>query len=149
MREEINFYLRKEEYGWLSNFWRSCQSDGLVDYSTNEHYYQAEKARDGDVRIWIREAPNAWLAMNAGRSLRKGKELRDDWNDIKVQVMLIGLRAKFMDEELREKLLATGDAIIHEDSPSDMFWGKKGEDMLGKLLMQVREELRKDGGTEK
>jgi predicted NAD-dependent protein-ADP-ribosyltransferase YbiA (DUF1768 family) len=44
---------------------------------------------------------------------------------------------------LKEKLLATGDAILHEDSPTDVFWGKKGEDWLGKLLMKVRDEIRR------
>ena len=81
--------------------------------------------------------------MEAGRSLRKNKELIDGWDDRKVEIMLKGLRAKFSQSKmLREALLETGNATIHENSPTDMFWGIKGEDMLGKLLMKVREELK-------
>lgn len=144
MKKEINFYFRKEKYGWLSNFERCWQNINGIQYPTNEHYYQSMKAKNGDVNRWIVVAPNPYLAMCAGRSLRENKELREDWEDIKVEVMLNGLRAKFTDRRLRRMLLKTGDAILHEDSPTDMFWGKKGEDMLGKLLMRVREEMNEE-----
>lgn len=146
MSEEINFYLRKEKNGWLSNFWRSeihIDKDGLCYfYDSNEHQYQAEKGSNYAISEWIRKAPNPYLAMMAGRALRKGKELRDDWEEVKVSLMKKCLMNKFtQNNTLRQLLINTGDAIIHEDSETDMFWGKKGKDMLGKLLMQVREEL--------
>lgn len=141
----INFYTRNDEFGWMSNFHRQEQVVDGVTYPTNEHYYQSQKAQSSKVRAWIRKAPTPFLAMRAGRSLRPGREMRGDWENIKVDIMLKGLRAKFKGSlSLRAKLLATGDAIIHEDSPTDKFWGKKGQDMLGKLLMQVREELRNE-----
>ena len=139
--KDINFYIREEAYGWLSNFWRATQIVGKEVYPTNEHYYQSQKGELPSVRDWIKKAPTAYLAMCAGRSLREGKEGRYVWPAIREDIMLKGLRVKFKNHDLRKKLLATGDAIIHEDSPTDMFWGKKGEDMLGKLLMQVREEI--------
>lgn len=145
MTQEINFYSRKEEYGWLSNFWRSSQTINNIEYPTNEHYYQSQKARDLEIKKWITNAPNPYLAMKAGRSLREGKELRHDWNNRKVQTMLIGLREKFnQNAELKQKLLDTGDSILHEDSPIDMFWGKKGKDLLGKLIVRVRKEIRQE-----
>jgi ribA/ribD-fused uncharacterized protein len=138
--KQIKFYFRKKEYGWLSNFERRTQVvDGLI-YLTNEHYYQCQKARGEVVREWIRQAPSAWLAMKAGRSLRK-KEMVDNWEEKKLDVMLKGLRAKFKNEILAKKLLETKPHSLHEDSPTDMFWGIKGEDWLGKLLMRVRDEL--------
>lgn len=80
--------------------------------------------------------------MQAGRSLRK-HEFVSSWDTIKVHVMLVALRAKFtQNEDLRTKLLETGTAVLHEDSPTDMFWGKRGKDMLGRLLMRVRKEIR-------
>jgi len=141
---EINFYLRDGEYGWLSNFARYLQIVGDQVYPTNEHFYQSMRATDPAVRSWIMEAPSPYLAMKAGRALRDGKEFNShDWEESRVSIMLAGLRAKFSQhEDLKQRLLATGDAVLHEDSPTDMFWGKKGRDMLGKLLMQVREELK-------
>jgi len=138
--KEINFYFRKKEYGWLSNFHRCKQYIGTCDYPTNEHYYQSEKAKDWEIGRWIKDAPTPYFAMIAGRSLRK-HELVDNWDEIRSGIMLTGLQAKFKTPELRNKLLATGDAVLHEDSPTDMFWGKRGKDMLGKLLMQVRKEI--------
>lgn len=145
MTEEINFYSRKPLFGFLSNFHRCPQTvDGKI-YPTNEHYYQSMKTEDPKIQYWIQTAPSPYLAMKAGREcLRPGKELRDDWEEIKLDIMLKGLRAKFSDPHLRNRLLATEDAILHEDSPSDMFWGKKGEDMLGRLLMQVRDEIKEE-----
>ena len=64
MTEEINFYSRKEEYGWLSNFWRSSQIINNTEYPTNEHYYQAQKAISLEIKKWIANAPNPFLAMN-------------------------------------------------------------------------------------
>jgi predicted NAD-dependent protein-ADP-ribosyltransferase YbiA (DUF1768 family) len=46
---------------------------------------------------------------------------------------------------VRERLLATGDAEIIEDSPKDSFWGRgpdwKGKNHLGRLWMKLRAEL--------
>lgn len=141
---EINFYTTKDEYGWMSNFWRANQIVDGIEYRTNENFYQSQKATDSNIALWIAAAPSPYLAMKAGRSLRE-KEFHPDWEQVKVEVMLKGLRAKFsQNADLREKLLATEDVILHEDSPRDMFWGKEGKDMLGKLLMIVRTELRVD-----
>lgn len=137
----IKFYSTKDEYGWMSNFavyFQSCESTW---YLTNEHYYQSNKTKDVSLSRWIRLAPTPYAAMMAGRSLRS-KEVRSDWDEVKVGVMLEGLRMKFSQNiELKNKLLATGNEDIHEDSPTDLFWGILGKDMLGKLLMQVRDEF--------
>ena len=139
---EILFYLRRDDNGWASNFERAYQRINFVIYDSNEHYYQSKKGKYDEYKEWIMNAPNPFLAMKAGRSLRK-KEMVENWDEIKVGIMLKGLRAKFnQNPYLAKKLLDTGDAILHEDSPTDMFWGIKGKDMLGKLLMQVRKELR-------
>jgi N-glycosidase YbiA len=57
------------------------------------------------------------------------------------------LRQKFSSGELYEKLLATGDALLVEgNSWGDRYWGQvqgTGENHLGKLLMQVRKELKR------
>jgi len=138
----ILFYIRKKPNGFLSNFERSGFRFEGNWYPTNEHCYQSHKARDTLTRMWIRSAPSAWLAMKAGRALRM-HETVPDWDTQKFVVMKIGLYAKFsQNEALKNALLSTGNATIHEDSPTDMIWGIKGDDRLGKLLMEVREELR-------
>lgn len=72
---------------------------------------------------------------------------RDDWDALKVGVMRDILRAKVDQHEyVRRKLLATGDRELIEDSWRDSFWGwgpnRDGQNMLGKLWMEVRAELR-------
>ena len=141
----IKFYSTKDEYGWMSNFARysikeSDWSLGVI-YPTTEHYYQSKKSNNRDLEQWIISAPNPYAAMMAGRGLRP-KEMKPNWEQIKFGVMLNALMLKFTQHtDLRDKLLATFDPI-HEDSPDDMVWGMKGADMLGKLLMQVREKIR-------
>lgn len=143
MTDPILFYSSKDNgYGWLSNFWQAKQEDDNFVYPDNEHYYQSQKANDDVFREWIAYAPTAYLAMQAGRSLRKA-DMVDSWDSKKDEIMLVGLRMKFtQNEDLKKKLLATGDAELHEDSPTDKYWGMKGQDVLGKLLMKVREELK-------
>lgn len=142
---QIAFYTTKGKYGFLSNFHRHYfQVDGK-SYHTVEHYYQSMKGNSDQIREWIVNAPNPFLAMKAGRSLREDKELAIYWDSRKVSVMLTALRAKFTNSHMAEDLLWTGDKVIFEDSPTDMFWGGRlvgSKDMLGKLLMQVRNEIR-------
>jgi N-glycosidase YbiA len=140
--KDILFYTREGENGYLSNFARYKMVIDGKEYLTNEHYYQSMKAKDPLTREWIRNAPNAFLAMSAGRSLRP-IEIIDNWNDKKADIMLKGIRAKFYQhKELAEELICTGEAAIHEDSLNDMYWGIRGKDVLGKLLMKVRHELK-------
>ena len=142
---EVYFYLKDEEHGWLSNFYPSEIWYGGTLFPTNEHFYQAQKANTIPFENWIAKAPNPYHAMLAGRNLRVDKgEKHKNWEDIKIGVMHTGLQRKFQIPYLRVKLLATGDMPIHEDSPTDMFWGVKGEDWLGKLLVKVREKIRKE-----
>lgn len=143
--DEINFYLKDERFGYMSNFWPlrdPIKDEYGIEYWTTEAYYQAQKTSDGVIRKWISIASKPYLAMIIGRALREKDGLYPDWNDRKVNVMLEALRMKFKDNQLSIQLLSTGYRVIHEDSQTDMFWGKKGQDMLGKLLMKVREEIR-------
>ncbi|MCK9458683.1 MAG: NADAR family protein [Proteobacteria bacterium] len=151
MSEEIRFYLREEPYGFLSNFWREPIDFGYGTkpdtYQTNEHYYQSQKAKSYAMKEWIRRAPTAYAAMTAGRNLRP-EEMVQKWETKKTEVMLEGLRKKFhYNNTLRYLLLWTGDAILIEDSPTDMFWGGAlpgSQNMLGKLLVQVRDEIKEN-----
>lgn len=134
------------EYAFLSNFYFSPMIIDNVVYTTNEHYFQAMKSLNPKERQAIALAPTPGKAKHLGRKV----SLRKDWEDIKEEVMLIGLRHKFSNPELRKKLLATGnEELIEGTTWHDNYWGicdceacgGQGKNRLGKLLMQVREEL--------
>jgi ribA/ribD-fused uncharacterized protein len=145
-RKEIFFFGdRPSEYYFLDNFY-PCEFvvDG-IRYRSLEHWYQSHKTTDTTLRMWIIAAPNATEAKRRGRSLNP-YQMRPDWEDIKVSVMREGMFYKFgrsmSDPNIRSMLMEAGDAVLHEDSPDDMFWGVKGADWAGRLLMETRNLLR-------
>ena len=134
------------EYAFLSNFYFSPMIIDNVVYTTNEHYFQAMKSLNPKERQAIVLAHTPGKAKHLGRKV----SLRKDWEDIKEEVMLTGLRHKFSNPELRKKLLATGnEELIEGTTWHDNYWGicdcetcgGQGKNRLGKILMQVREEL--------
>jgi len=142
---DIYFWTRHDSHGYCSNFYRSpIEIDGKV-YPTVEHWYQASKTPVPDEHEMIRSLPTPRQAKFAGYHVA----LRPDWEEVKEEVMLVGLRAKFTQYlDLKLTLISTGDAALHENSPWDKYWGYakgKGQDRLGILLMQVREELKAKG----
>jgi ribA/ribD-fused uncharacterized protein len=138
------------EYRWLSNFWYFTihPNDPLYKderITTVEHLYQAEKAVHKFERQRILFAPTPGMAKKLARNI----QIRDDWEDVKVGIMLKHLRTKFyLDPTMKQKLLATGDAVLEEGNRwHDTFWGIDldkgiGNNILGKLIMKVRKEIR-------
>lgn len=143
--DTIRFYRPSEDYGEFSNFSpHRIHLDGK-SWPTSEHYFQAQKFHDPAYRERIRTARSPMDAANLGRD-RKQK-LRPDWESMKVEVMRNAVRAKFSQHaELTALLLATGDAKLVEHTANDAYWGDggdgRGRNMLGQVLMQVREALR-------
>lgn len=148
MEEVILFWGPDNPYPEFSNFHPSpFILDGLK-WETVEHYFQAQKATSNHQREMIRLARTPDIAKRFGREC----ELRKDWNEVKVDVMFNACIAKYQQNpDLLKILLDTGNAVLHEDSPYDFIWGwrsrqgDQGLDLLGKVLMRVRKELR-DGG---
>lgn len=143
----ISFYSTRDKYGEFSNFSRHPVYLDGKRYPTSEHYFQAQKfARtEPDYEEKIRLAKSAREAADMGRS--RAHKLRPDWESVKDDVMLAALRAKFTQhQELRQLLLTTGDEELIEASPTDLYWGTgadgQGKNMLGQLLVQVRQELK-------
>lgn len=138
------------EYRFLSNFWPApCEFEGLR-YPSSEHAYQAAKTLDLAERKRISALPTPSDAKKAGRALT----LRLDWETVKFDVMRACVRSKFaLNPDLAEKLLATGDALLEEGNTwGDRTWGVVdgvGENRLGKILMDVRTELREPLGRPK
>jgi ribA/ribD-fused uncharacterized protein len=141
----VNFYSASDEFGELSNFASfPINIDGKL-WPTSEHYFQAQKFEDAAYREKVRNANSPMLAARLGRD-RKQK-LRRDWESVKVGVMRTALRAKFSQHEsLRALLLSTGDAKLVEHTENDAYWGDggdgSGENMLGRLLMEIRLEMK-------
>ena len=88
--------------------------------------------------------------MNPSEAKRTGRKvkLRPDWEDVKINEMRNIVRAKFsQNPELAEKLIQTGDAHLEEGNTwGDRTWGTvngSGQNLLGKILMEIRETLKK------
>lgn len=126
------------QYFFLSNFYPcSIEYEGLTYFSV-EAAYQAQKTDD---RLIKRKY--SLLSAAEAKKLSHKVEVRKDWNDVKVPIMRELLQQKFTKyPHLKEQLLATGDIeIIEGNNWGDIFWGVcegKGENMLGKLLMEIR-----------
>lgn len=141
----IRFYRVGDRYGAFSNFAPySIEIEGTI-WPTSEHYFQAQKFLDGEVRERVRTAKSPMVAAGIGRGKRDRR--RADWDRMRDEVMLRAVRAKFSQHpELRELLLSTGDEEIVEHTPNDDYWGDGGDgsgaNMLGKIVMMVRSELR-------
>ncbi len=133
-------------YRFLSNFYPSRIHFHGHYWATAEHAFQASKALDTIAHIKIRDAESPGVAKYLGRRVK----LRPDWEEIKLDVMLEVLRAKFnrtYHPILVKQLLNTNPATLIEGNHwRDTYWGVcngEGENHLGILLMQVRKELAK------
>jgi len=133
----------KGPYAFLSNFFPSPIRLGNSVFPTVEHAYQAAKTMDKPLRKEIATAKTPGKAKRLGQLV----PLRPDWEDIKVTVMYKALKAKFKQNKLLgKKLVNTGDKLLFEGNDwGDRFWGVykgRGKNVLGRLLMDVREEIK-------
>jgi ribA/ribD-fused uncharacterized protein len=115
-------------------------------YRSSEHWYQCNKTLDPVIHEQIRSCRSGYEAKKLGNTI----EIRPDWDDIKLEIMYIGVYNKFkQNPKLRNRLLATDDGLLVENNKhKDSYWGVYngiGENHLGKILMRVRDQLRKEG----
>lgn len=143
----IYFYSHTEgPYRDFSNFSpHGVDLDGLW-WPTVEHYFQAQKFPGTEHAERIRRAGSPRAAKTLGRS--HADPLRSDWDEVKDAVMRRAVLRKFeLHAELRELLLSTGEEDLVENAPSDYYWGcgrdGSGKNMLGTILMEVRDTLRR------
>jgi len=144
----IKFYKPKDPYGCFSNFSRHPIVLDDDTWKTTEHYFQAQKYINTPRYNEIRDAETPRIAADLGRD--RSIPLRSDWEDIKDSVMKKCVLQKVLCFSfIKEKLLNTGDEEIVEDSPIDYYWGcgkdGSGKNRLGKILMEIRDEIRKEG----
>lgn len=145
-QDTVFFYAQTDEYAEFSNFAPYGVALEGAWWPTVEHYFQAQKFADQTYREKIRRVgkPKEAKALGMTRHL----PLRPDWEEVKDGVMLEAVRTKFVThKKLADLLLSTGERMIAENAPMDAYWGigpdGAGLNKLGKILMKVREELRK------
>jgi hypothetical protein len=148
------------DYKFLSNFARTpiiwahpATPSKSYLWPTVEHAYQAAKTMNENRVITI------GIALSPGQAKRLGNDrkltvVRPDWEEVKDDIMLDLLRIKFSDSILSIKLRATYPlSLIEGNTWHDNYWGvcvcptcqsvsKPARNMLGRLLEQVRDEIR-------
>ncbi len=137
-----------DEWGFLSNFFPAVLLWEGIHFPSSEHAFNAGKTLKIEDRIRIAAAPTAAEAKRIGRSVT----LRPGWDEVvRYQVMAAVLRAKFTCRADRVRLLlSTGDReLVEGNTWHDTHWGVCtcrthgfGENHLGRLLMDLRGELR-------
>lgn len=138
----------KRNNGFLSNFHECLIKFEGMFYSSAEAAYQASKTLDFDIRDDF-----TYMTSKEAKEKAKNLRVRNDWDDVKVDNMRKILMDKFTrHKNLRNELVKTKDQILIEGNNwHDNFWGDcfckkckdiKGKNMLGKLLMEVREEVK-------
>lgn len=135
------------DHYFLSNYYPSYVEYEGVIYPTLEHAFQAAKTLDIERRKEFAKMTTPDIARYWGIRL----ELRPDWENIKMSVMYQLCQDKFSRTPNKEQLLATGSKqLIQGNNWHDNYWGScccakcgnKGENRLGRILMQIRSELR-------
>lgn len=125
----------KDQYYFLSNFYYMPITTELGSFECVESAYQAYKCPE-------RAAEFYEITPKMAQYLGQEVELRKDWLDVRVPIMRKLLKIKFSDEFLFKKLKAITEPIVFENYWGETFWGickGEGENMLGKLLMEIRD----------
>ena len=143
----ILFYNRDEPYYEFTNFYAApIVLDGKT-WPTTEHYFQAQKFIGTSYPEVIRNFDRPRQAFELSRKPTVSRWRRNDWEEIKKDIMKKALLAKFTQhKDLRQLLLSTRDNMLIEHTPYDKFWGDggdgSGQNQLGMLLMEIRYYLK-------
>jgi ribA/ribD-fused uncharacterized protein len=147
------------QYEYLNNMFRQRVGNLVlpegIEVPTVEHGYQADRLLDPADRLTVLASPTGHLAKVTTRNLKKaGAPIDPRWKERRLPVMRGFVLQKFTrNHDLADQLLSTGDQFLAEGNDwGDKFWGicppftQNGENWLGKILMETREELRLDPG---
>lgn len=137
------------DYRFLSNFYQyPFEFKGLV-YPNAEAAFQAQKCSSESDKVKYTQIKKPVIAKRMGK---KEPGFPSNWNEISYGIMKEILEAKFSMPELKDRLLSTGQMeLIEGNHWHDNLWGacacekcrsKEQKNLLGKALMEIREELR-------
>lgn len=152
--DEIWFYGKGNSWGEFSNFYPAPFTLQGKEWPTSEHYFQAQKFQPHMEHVEaVRAAKTPGGAAKLGRSRQRPFRGAAEWEEIKQGVMMDALRAKFgSHEHLKSVLLSTGDKKLVEHTKNDRYWADggdgRGKNILGILLMKLRDELRSASAPE-
>ena len=141
----IRFYKEFGEYGYLATYSNHGFFKDGIYWKTSEHYYQAQKFVEPEVKLKIANAKTPKIASTIGRD--RNLNLRSDWEEIKQNIMYDAVYFKFkQNEDILRKLLDTGNAKLVEATVKENYWGcgpnNDGQNNYGKILVRVRKQLR-------
>ena len=145
-KQIIGFHNPDEEYGYLSNWYRSDFEKDGIRFSSMEQYMMYQKARcfrDEKVAAEILKTDDVGRIKELGRQVSNAEILKTDdvgrikelgrqvsnydesrWNGMRQILVYEGLLAKFeQNEDLKAQLKSTGDAILAECAVKDHIWG--------------------------
>lgn len=143
----VDFYKEFGDLGYLANYSNhGFYKDGIY-YKTVEHYYQSKKFDNKELIKKIIECDTPKEASTIGRD-RKNKRI-DNFKDKKLDIMYEGVLEKFrQNSDIRAKLIETRNQEIREMTVKESYWGvgpnMDGENHIGKILMKVREQVKKE-----
>lgn len=148
----ILFRKTKEKFGSLSNMASGFPvTINGVKIRTIEHLYQASRfPYDILIQEKIIKERSPMTAKMISKPYRN--KTRENWINIRIRIMRWCLKVKLIQnyEKFSLILLSTDNKLIVENSRKDKFWGAieqndgilKGENILGRLLVELREEIR-------
>lgn len=156
----ILFHNPWEENGYLSNWFISKFKTNGVEFSSMEQYMMYNKAilfEDKAAAERILKTDDCAEIKRIGREVTGYKD--SIWADKRYNIVRTGVLEKFnQNSDLMNMLLNTGDSVLAEAAVHDKIWGIglsmtdkrsydidkwKGQNLLGKCLMDAREMLKR------
>jgi len=132
---------------WVSNWFSNMVlCDIIIDgkkYNSTEVYYQSKKMKYEKDEIYISS-----LEPHKAKTEASKLEKKDNWDDVKIAVMMVALKEKYKQPYWKEQLLNTkNNKIVEWNNWGDKYWGVSVKDnlglnILGKILMDIREEYK-------
>lgn len=161
----IFFYGHKNyKYSWMSNFYMCKFISNGIEFNCSEQYFMKKKQEQFDpdnttLANDIIKTKSPAVAKKLGRQVKNYDE--STWDSLRYNIMLDAIRLKMQyNFDLKEKLIATHPKQLYEASHFDKIWGigksvanikyeyertntfkSNGLNLLGKALMEVREEI--------
>ncbi len=152
--EIIKFNSFSNNYNWLSNFYKQHNLIELKIFNVSIFFNSIEPAFQSLKLFHLEENKNElelitlfnfFSTLQNGDAKKEGNKLNinlKSWEDKKLFYMEELIKRKFKNQNLKEKLLNTKEAMLIEYNTGSNYWGVNskmiGENHLGRIIMSVR-----------